>query len=206
MGAAEEPATHEPHHEPVRPEAQPSRPPTLLYDRCVTTRVHLLDPDSIEVVAHLADDTFGPGGFRRFHDMTVRAVVALEDLTIVELDAGMTAHPHAVCPATVAAVRALTGIRVAAGFNRAVSQAIGGDRGCNHLHTLMQAVGAIVAVSYAAVLSARDPAVSTLPDVEFFDHVRRTNPGVVGSCWAWAADGPVIAHLDRVIAQREGNA
>jgi hypothetical protein len=167
-----------------------------LYERNVRTRVRRVDPGHLTVDAHLADDTYGPGGFHRIHDMTVTAVVALDDMTLTALDAHMDAHPHSVCPATTAAVRALVGTRVAPGFNRAVRDAIGADRGCNHLHTLMQALGTIVGLSYAAVRATDQPEILSLSPIEFFRSIRESNPAVVGSCWAWAADGPVVEALD----------
>lgn len=182
---------------PNHPQRQLSEPSSddLLYDRAVTTRLFLPEPNRLVAEATLVDDTYGPGGFQTIHDMTLRMDVALPEAEIVAVDAGMLSHPHGWCPGTTAHVEQLVGLRIAAGYFHALSGLLGGSRSCNHLLALAQTIGTVVALSYAARMSLLEPAHASLSDDDYFRLVVDEHHDVVDSCYVWRADGPLVTEL-----------
>jgi len=168
----------------------------LLYDRTVSTRLSLPSEDRVVAEAALVDDTHGPGGFQTIHHMTLRAVVAVPEGVIVSAEASMHAHPHGWCPETIAHVDALVGLRIASGYFRELNRLLGGNRSCNHLLTLAQNIGTVVALSYAARMSLLDPSLSQLDDDDYFREIVREHEGVVDSCYVWRGDGPLVTELE----------
>lgn len=183
---------------PDHPTRQLTQPGSadLLYDRTVSTRLSLPSDDRVVAEATLVDDTHGPGGFQTIHHMTLRATVSVPDGVIVSAEASMRSHPHGWCPETVAHVDALVGLRIASGYYREVNRLLGGSRSCNHLLTLAQSIGAVVAVSYATRMSVLDPSLRDLDDDDYFREVVREHDAVVGSCYVWRGDGPLVADLE----------
>lgn len=180
----------------ARRPAVPSAP-DVAYERTSRTVVRLVDPDRFEITASLADDTYAPGGYQTVHDMTVVAELRCADLEITAVRAGMASHPHGACPATAAALDAVVGLRVAPGFFSELRRRVGGDRSCNHLHTLVQNLATVAALSYAARLSMLEPELQQAAPDDFFGVVRDREPGVVGSCHVWREGGQLVERLDR---------
>src|SRR6478752_6276666 len=85
-----------------------------LYDRCVRTRVELdTEHGHLRVTASLQDQCLGQGGYQRVHDMSLCVEIRFSDMVITRAEADMTAHPHGVCPSTLADVQRLVGLRIA---------------------------------------------------------------------------------------------
>jgi hypothetical protein len=169
--------------------------PDALYERDVRTLVELVDPDTLRVTAHLHDDTVADGGFQAIHDMTLVATVDTTTMKITDVAAGMANTPHDACPVTLLDLQRLVGLRIASGFFGELRRRLGGVRSCNHLHTLAQQVGTVVAVSYAARRAVLTPGLADLPPEEFFGEILAMEPRVVNSCRIWAEDGDLVARL-----------
>lgn len=182
--------------------ASPSSPATL-YERDVRTRAELTGPETLRVTARLHDDTYADGGFQSIHDMTLVATVDLGTMTIVDVDASMANSPHGTCPMTIADLHTVVGLRIAAGFFGELRRRLGGARSCNHLHTLTQQVGTVVALSYAARRTVLTPGLADQPAEDFFGEILAAEPRVVNSCRVWAADGDLVARLRAHGARRD---
>ena len=169
--------------------------PDILYDRDVRTRLYRHDPDTIRAVATLQDDSFGPGGFATVHDMVLSALIDEATLTIVSVEADMSGHPHGSCPMTLRHMDQLVGLRVGAGFFRELRARFGGNRSCNHLHTMAQHIGTVTSLSFASRLVEGDPEAQAQPHERWMLRVVQNEPQVVNSCAIWHEDGELAARM-----------
>lgn len=169
--------------------------PDVLYDRDVRTRVYRAAPGVLRATASLKDDSFGPAGFSSVHDMIVSATIDEATMQITAVSAQMLGHPHRACPSTTTQMDQLVGLQIGRGYFRELRERFGGDRGCNHLHTLAQHIGTVVALSFAARLVEDDPDAQALPNDRWFLHVVQNEPQVIGSCAIWHRDGELALRM-----------
>lgn len=177
--------------------AAPATPatPDVLYDRDVRTRLHRQDASTLRAVATLQDDSFGPGGFATVHDMVLTVLIDEATLTITSVDADMTGHPHGACPMTLRHMEQLVGLRIGAGFFRELRNRFGGNRSCNHLHTLAQNIGTVTSLSFAARLVENDEHAQHQPHERWMLNVVQNEPAVINSCSIWHEDGELAARM-----------
>jgi Protein of unknown function (DUF2889) len=125
------------------------------------------------------------------HDMELRVMVRLDNMTITEASATMHAFPHTECPGIVQAFAGLVGLSVARGYTREVQARFGGTRGCTHLEQLARSLGPVV---IQAVTSKRAHAVSRgeAPDLI----TGQGSPWARDSCHVWAEGGIAEQKLD----------
>ncbi|SPB18210.1 hypothetical protein NOV72_05409 [Caballeronia novacaledonica] len=98
-------------------------------------------------------------------------------LTILAVDVAMDALPYTgVCDTIKNRYEQLVGLRVGAGFKRAVGERFRGVNGCSHMTEL---VGAMAAGS-----------VQTL--APYLNRDAETRPLQIGGCHAWAEDGALV--------------
>jgi hypothetical protein len=174
--------------------------PDVLYDRDVRTQVRIVGDDRLRASATLRDDTHGPGGFLTVHDMTLEAVIRLPDMEIIEVAASMASHPQGTCPMTLVQMQQLVGLRIAGGYLGEIRQRFGGNRGCNHLHALAQAIGTVAALTFAARLTLLEPEMQTLPRPQWFRRVADREPRIVNSCVIWRVNGDLHRRIDNLDA------
>ncbi len=84
------------------------------------------------------------------------------------------------------ALEQLVGLSVARGFNRAVQERFGRQRGCAHLTALIVAMAPVVKQGAGAAFRGERDA-PTSPDDLWF----------INTCQAWRADGPLHSLLKR---------
>ncbi len=177
-------------------EPRPRPTDDTFYERSVRTVVkRSATPDHFEVTAILQDDCLGQGGYQRVHDMQLTVEIRRSDLVITRAEADMSAHPHGVCPSTIADVQRIVGLKIAGGFNAELRNRLGGTKSCNHLHTMAQSVAQTMALSHVSTLYENDPVLRTAEYEPFYRHVLDIAPRVVNTCAVWAADGPVVPDL-----------
>ena len=76
------------------------------------------------------------------HNMTVR--LTLDDhYTIIAAIAHTSHAPYRLCPAISDAYQALVGLKIAAGFSRALRQRLGGIQGCTHLSEIVRILATV---------------------------------------------------------------
>jgi hypothetical protein len=147
----------------------------------------------LEVRGTLVDERPG-GGARWFtrdedteiHNMTVSLHVAWPDLTITRVSARMTTHPYTICPDAVPPLDSLAGLSVARGFNRAVQERIGREKGCAHIAALILAMAPVVKQAASAAFRGGSQAPTGANDFWFID-----------TCQAWRRDGALHSLLKR---------
>lgn len=169
--------------------------PDVLYDRDVRTRLYRHDPKTIRAVATLKDDTYGPGGFLSVHDMVLAVTIDEATLTITTVKAEMLGHPHQACPMTLRQMDQLVGLQIGPGFFKELRQRFGGNRGCNHLHTMAQHIGTVTSLSFAARLVENDEHAQRLPHDRWMLQVVQNVPQVINSCAIWHEDGELAARM-----------
>lgn len=123
------------------------------------------------------------------HRMSVR--LTLDDEFIVrDIAVDMPATPYPNCPNAGPRFQALVGARVGAGWRRAVNDAVGGAKGCTHVRELLFPM-ATVAFQTIQGWPEKHPGEQPLRQMPL-DSARER---FVDGCFAWAADGDMIADL-----------
>ncbi|QFZ84730.1 DUF2889 domain-containing protein [Variovorax paradoxus] len=130
----------------------------------------------------LAEEDAPPG--RHLHDITVRLVIDA-DLQVHAADARMSATPFNICPGAAAALQALVGLSIGAGWNKRIRELLGGVASCTHIVELLgpMATTVLQGIAPLRVVSAGDPEI---------DAQRRFR---VDSCYAFAAEREVVVRL-----------
>ena len=122
------------------------------------------------------------------HDMELRLTLDREmvvrDIEVSTLDA-----PYPPCFTVAPAFKALVGAKIGGGWRKAVTEAIGGTKGCTHLKELLFPAAT---VAYQAMGGwPKDGAVATerKPDTS------TKRPYFIGGCRAWAEDSEITKRL-----------
>ena len=119
------------------------------------------------------------------HGMKVRLTVD-DDMVVRDLVAVMEYHPFQECKAAIAPMHAIIGLKMGAGWRKAVDDAIGRIKGCTHMRELLYnaATAAYQSLpSHKAYLKTMSGAVSD---------VLEAPPAHLDKCKSWALDGAVV--------------
>lgn len=130
----------------------------------------------------LAEEDSPPG--HHLHDITVRLVLDSE-LQVHAANAEMSATPFNICPGAAAALQAVVGLSIGAGWNKRVRELLGGVASCTHIVELLgpMATTALQGMAPLRIVSTDNPE---------RDAQRRFR---VDSCYAFAAERDVVARL-----------
>ena len=112
------------------------------------------------------------------HDMWVRLTVD-GSMVVRGAEAATDAAPFSICPNKNDAFASLVGLKLGAGWTRAVKERLGGTKGCTHLIELL---GQVATTAFQTI-DAGDGGVTD----------RRGRPFFIDGCHAWSSDGPVVA-------------
>ncbi|RMD60881.1 MAG: DUF2889 domain-containing protein, partial [Alphaproteobacteria bacterium] len=122
-----------------------------LHTRTIDLRGYRRDDGLFDIEAHLSDTKtyafpnehrgeIGPG--EPLHDMWLRVTLD-EDLIVRDIEAVTDAGPYALCPAVAPNFKRMIGVRMGAGWRRAVRARLGGVEGCVHLAETLVAMGTV---------------------------------------------------------------
>jgi hypothetical protein len=151
---------------------------------------HAREDGLFDLEAHLTDTkpfdfqvTAGPlrPAGEPIHEMWIRLTLDA-NLQVHAAEAATDHAPYAACLGAPESLQSLVGLRIGAGWNKALRERLGGTRSCTHLMEMLvpMATAAIQSVVYRFPKSPPAP-----PAVE--------KPPQVDACRALAADGPVVA-------------
>lgn len=180
-----------------------------LHGRCIDMKTYALDEETILVEGWLREDRFHavydltgeqcpPGPV---HHMAIRLLVGGTPLTILDAEAEMEHVPLDICRTTLATVRSVIGLDIAAGFQKKVRRLMGGEKGCAHLTHLLTVMSQ--AVFQGALAHKRRDQIPIPNALEEIAGLK----SLVGSCRAWGADGPKMRNLKAAIGnKRPGSA
>ena len=96
----------------------------------------------------------------------------------------MATYPYTICPDAAPPLQQLVGLSVARGFNRAVQELIGREKGCAHLTALILAMAPVVKQGAGSAFRGEQPALANPDDLWF-----------INTCQAWRKDGPLHSRL-----------
>ncbi len=122
------------------------------------------------------------------HDMELRLTL---DRTMVVRDIEVSTNhaPYDACFTVAPAYKGLIGAKIGGGWRRAVSEAVGGVKGCTHLRELLMPAATVAFQTMGSWPKAGKVATEASPDKE------RKKPYFIDACKAWASDGPVTERL-----------
>ena len=115
------------------------------------------------------------------HAMTLDVTVDRRSFIVTDANAEMTRTPHMECTAIEPAFRNLIGLSVTRGFNRAVQERLGRQRGCTHLEFLARAIGPAVIQTMASASSRRAGAAGISRTVK-----EDSDSWLTNTCHLWA--------------------
>jgi hypothetical protein len=115
--------------------------------------------------------------------------------TIVDVEAVTDSSPYRVCGDIAPNFKKLIGLRIGAGFNRAVRERLGGTQGCTHIVELL---GPVATTAFQTAGSRRVQELQTAhrikigkPPKPHDPNKPQRKPYMVDNCYAWASDGEV---------------
>lgn len=119
-----------------------------------------------------------PGG--ALHDMWLRLVVD-ENLLVHDALAVTDASPHRICPEATAALARVKGLRIVAGWTRAIKERFAGSQGCTHLTELL---GPLATTAFQTLTAVR------MAQPDKLD--RNGRPSKIDSCYAYGSQREVV--------------
>jgi hypothetical protein len=120
------------------------------------------------------------------HEMWIRLTID-DDLLIHEAVAATDASPYRICPEVAPNFARLKGLKIGAGFRRAVAERVGGTAGCTHIVELLGPLATTAIQTIMPIKSRERPRDPTSDPTS--DPTRR--PPLLDSCYALRADGEV---------------
>ena len=174
-----------------------------IHSRSIDMKTYALDDDTILVEGWLREDRFQPAydltGQKieagPVHHMAIRLKLGGTPLTILDADAEMVHVPMEFCRSTLETIQKVIGLEIRAGFKKKVRTLMGGEQGCLHLNHLLTVMSQAAFQGYVAHRRKHpQPLAESLEAVEGLEFL-------LGSCRAWAQDGPKVNRLKAAIAR-----
>lgn len=126
------------------------------------------------------------------HDMAVRLTMD-ETLTVTAVAVSMASTPYASCIDASARFDGLVGLQVGPGWRAGVNKCVGGTLGCTHVRELLFPMATVAFQSVFGWPEANPPL--DKPGVPERALAPDVKPAFINGCYAWAADGLVVAEL-----------
>ena len=117
------------------------------------------------------------------HDMAIRLCVNA-DLEVVAIEATSDATPYDVCPAAVASLQTVKGMKIGAGWTYAIKRQLAGAASCTHLAEMLIAMGTAAYQTVVPYNRAQGK------ETTGFSLAKK-----VDSCYAYAAERPLIQRI-----------
>lgn len=114
------------------------------------------------------------------HDLGMRLVFDA-DYTVRAVQAFADATPYTECPQAGAALQALVGLRMVAGWNKAVRERLANAANCTHLKELLGPIATTAFQSLVTEFPERTEAADA-----------KGRPLQIGTCYAYRAEGEVV--------------
>lgn len=167
----------------------------LLHLRDIQLRGYQREDGLYDIEAHLSDTKDygytnpGRGWIEKgepLHDMWLR--LTIDDSLVIQSCEAVTDHaPFDICPSAAPNFSRLAGLKIGAGFNRAVSERVGGVHGCTHLREVL---AQMATVAFQTINPSRRRNATPKPAAD--DVGPKKRPAIIGTCLAYAPDSPVV--------------
>lgn len=122
------------------------------------------------------------------HDMAVRLTID-SDMTVRAIEVDMPSTPYPECTTVRPAFQGLVGARIGSGWRKAVTEAVGREKGCTHVRELLFPMATVAFQTLGGWREKKDRAKPPLPGEP------EQRPYFIGGCKAWAESGEVVAKL-----------
>ncbi len=171
----------------------PPAPREVLHHRDIALRGYQREDGLFDIEAEIADTKAYPfsnhdrGEIKpgeKLHGMVARMTIDRE-MTIVQFEAVTEYGPFNICPKGAEAFSTLAGLKIGRGFIKAANERVGGIHGCTHLRELLGQMGTVAFQTMYSVRHKRDRAPNAVETAE--------KPMLLGTCYAYAPDSPVVA-------------
>ncbi len=183
----------------------PLSPPVdreLLHLRDIELRGYRRTDGLFDIEARLTDTkSYGFGNTDRgriepgtpLHGMLARMTLT-EDMVITEFEAVTEYGPYTICPSAAPNFARLAGLRIGRGFLKEANQRVGGVHGCTHLRELLGQMGTVAFQTMFGVRAKKPPELNAAEPNAAEPNATETagKPMVLGTCLAYAPDGPVV--------------
>jgi hypothetical protein len=118
------------------------------------------------------------------HDMVIRLTVD-DDLVVQEAEASTEASPYNICPYITGNIARLKGLKITAGWTKAVRGELGGVNGCTHISQMI--IGPLATTAYQTIIPIKNSHSKVKKP--------KSKPAIIGTCHAYAADGEIVKRL-----------
>jgi hypothetical protein len=163
----------------------------LVHRRSVSIEV-FDDGDLLELDCRLMDErpwtNDAPENQPVVHHMRLRIKVEKATSMITAADAQMLMQPHVECKDILGDYQGLVGISVARGYNKAIQERFGRERGCSHFEFMAKAIGTAVLQGILSAARREDWLAGNefeLPD--------NADAILLNTCHVWTEDGTGFA-------------
>jgi len=130
----------------------------------------------------------------RLHGITARLLIGEMPARILDAEAEMNKVPMPGCTEAIGSVKKLKGMPIVYGFSKEVKDRLDGTEGCNHLTSLILAMGS-AAVQGMAAHRGRRPAPPEARTA-LIEYIKNT-------CCVWAEEGDLYKKVSREIREEE---
>jgi hypothetical protein len=172
-------------------------PRELLHQRRIQVRGYRRTDGLYDIEGHLTDTkpyaidsehSSVPAG-APLHGMWMRLTID-DGMTIVASEACTEFGPFATCSGGAASYMRLVGLTIKPGFLRAANDRLAGAAGCTHIREMLQQVATTAFQAMWPVRSRRHAGQE--PETRRADRKDDGSIALVGTCYAYASDGPVV--------------
>lgn len=119
------------------------------------------------------------------HEMLLR--VTINDSFIIQDVIAVTDHsPFEMCPNITPAYKSLAGIKMGAGWRKAIREKVGGIEGCIHLTELLFPMATVAVQTILPLIRERKN------QLDSSSNIFGKKPMMLNTCHAWATDSPVV--------------
>jgi hypothetical protein len=167
----------------------------LVHTRDISLKTYDLGDQMILVEGHLLDNRLrereGENDQipRVIHNMIVRLKVKGPELIILEAEAEMPHVPMEECRVVMPWIKKLEGMSVVAGFTMKMKDMFGDVKGCNHLTSLIIAMGPEAVQGYLSAYRGRGSANRSTGEEAY--------KKIINTCYLWREDGPLVSALKK---------
>lgn len=119
------------------------------------------------------------------HEMLLRVTID-DSFTIRDIFAATDNSPFSMCPDIAPNYKSLVGIKMGAGWRKAIRQKVGGVQGCTHLTELLFPMATVAMQTIWPLLRHRMNKADSAIDKS------DKRPMVLDTCHAWSTDSPVV--------------
>ena len=171
-----------------------------IHQRTITVKTFEIDDDTLAIEGNLIDDRLCKTFIyllsrivdpKIVHNITLKVVLSLPNLTINSAYLDMHEVPHEMCRDIHGIENNLIGISLLKGFNNNVNRLMGGKNGCLHLYNLLLSMRTAAFQGFFTYCS-RVQEDGSLRQVPFDESV------IVNTCHVWSESGPFAQELEKM--------